>query len=81
MATPKKEHPYRMSPRLEKVKANLVDNFGYSKTEAKELAIESCASLDKYVAVMEAMIRQQSIRLNGQEKNPTQTPYWKVNNG
>ena len=78
MTTPRKEHPYRMAPRLEKVKANLVENFGYGKIEAKALAVEICANLDRHVDMIESTIRRLS---NPIRQAPTQTPYWKANNG
>lgn len=78
MTTPKKEHPYRESPRVEKVKANLVENFGYGKREAKELALEMCANVDRHVSLIESSIKRLA---NQTPRNPTQTPYWKANNG
>lgn len=82
MATPKVEvNKPRIDPRIARYARNLVENFGYNKMEARELARESCALLDRYVDNMEVAIRQHAIRLNGQTKNPTQTPFWKANNG
>lgn len=78
MTTPRKEHPYRMAPRLEKVKANLVENFGYGKLDAKALAVEICANLDRHVQLTELMIKRSVSRTT---QVPTQTPYWKANNG
>lgn len=78
MATPRKEHPYKKPPRVEKVIANLVDNFGYGRLEARGLATEVCDNLDRHMALVESTIRRLS---TVGQPTPTQTPYWKVNNG
>jgi hypothetical protein len=79
MATPRVEvKKPRIDPRIAKYAHNLVENFGYNKMEARELARESCAILDRYVDVMELRIKRLA---NQTEKIPTQTPYWKARNG
>jgi hypothetical protein len=48
MATPKKEYPYHSNPRLVKIINNLVENFGYPKLEARQIALEVIENMDKY---------------------------------
>lgn len=81
--TDRVNRPYkpRIDPRIATYARNLSENFGYNKLEARELARESCATLDRYVEVMELRIKQQAVRLHGQAVSPTQTPYWKAGNG
>lgn len=76
MATPKKEYPYRELPRVEMVKANLVENFGYGRREAKELALEVCANLDRHLALMQSTMKRLA---NQTVVNPTQTSFWRDN--
>ena len=78
MTTPKKEFPYRESPRVEKVKANLVENFGYGRREAKELALEMCANIDRHIALMQSTMKRLA---NQTAVIPTQTSFWRDNNG
>ena len=79
MATPRVQvHKPRIDPRIAKYAHNLVENFGYNKMEARELARESCANLDRHVALLEASIKRLA---NQTVQVPTQTPYWKARNG
>lgn len=48
MTTPKKEYPYHSDPRLVKIKNNLVENFGYGKIEARQIALEVIENMRKY---------------------------------
>ena len=78
MATPRTVHPYRKPPRVEKVIANLVDNFGYGKLEARKLAVEVCDNLDRHADFIEATIKRLA---NQTQKRPTQTAFWRENSG
>jgi hypothetical protein len=78
MATPKKEHPYKKAPRVEKVIANLAENFGYGRLESRVLATEVCDNLDRHVALVESTIKRLS---SVGQPTPTQTPYWRAHNG
>lgn len=48
MTTPKKQYPYHSDPRLVKIKNNLIENFGYGKMEARQLALEIIDNMRKY---------------------------------
>lgn len=78
--TDRVNRPYkpRIDPRIATYARNLSENFGYNKLEARELARESCAMLDRYVDVMELRIKRLA---NQTVQAPTQTPYWKASNG
>ena len=54
--------------------------FGYSIQDSKRLSKQIRANLDNYARQYDLAI-ERSIRLNGQGVRPTQTPYWKGNNG
>lgn len=54
--------------------------FGYTIQDSIRLSKQIRANLDNYARQYD-LAMQRAIRLNGQAKNPTQTPYWKANNG
>lgn len=69
MATPRKEHPYRETPQVEKVKSTLL-YFGYGKREAKELARDVVRNLDNYLSAQDIVFKRMSDNLT---PRPTQT--------
>lgn len=73
MTTPKKEYPYHSEPRLVKIKNNLVENFGYSKMEARRLAQEIIDSLSRYDTLEK--LREDNLRKAREAyDNHTRTP-------
>lgn len=52
------ENAYKESPRVLKIKDNLVNNFGYGKIEAREIAREVVANLDRYLALENLRLRK-----------------------
>ena len=57
MATPKSEHPYRDTPRIERVKETIIQ-FGYGRLEARYLARDIVKNLDNYLKIQEVMIKR-----------------------
>lgn len=53
MTTPRKQYPYDSEPHLVMIKTNLVENFGYSRLEARRLAREIMDNLNTYDRIEE----------------------------
>jgi len=64
MATPEKEHPYRDTPYIEKIKETLT-LFGYKRLEAKELSRNIAQNLDNYSRILDMVEAQRRSRLGG----------------
>ena len=64
MATPRKEHPYRDTPDIEKIKETLT-LFGYKRLEAKELSRNIAQNLDNYSRILDMVEAQRRSRLGG----------------
>lgn len=54
--------------------------FGYTIQDSIRLSKQIHANLDNYARQYDLAI-ERAIRSNGQAVRPTQTPYWKANNG
>lgn len=71
---PRKEHPYKQEPRVQKVIDKLV-SMGYGKLDARALAKSICQSLDNYIGVQEAVAQQRQRLYDNHTRRPTQTSW------
>ena len=62
------------------VVAHTCYRFGYSIQDSKRLSKQIRANLDNYARQYDMAIERATRRL-ADSQNPTQTPYWKANNG
>ena len=53
-----REDAYAEPPKVQKIKDNLVENFGYGKIEARRLAYEVLDNLERYLRIEEQKIAQ-----------------------
>ena len=69
---PRKEHPYKQEPRVQKVIDKLV-SMGYGRLDARVLAKSICQSLDNYIGVQEAVAQHRQRLYDYHTNLPTQT--------
>lgn len=70
---------YPNEEKMDKV-AHTIYRFGYTMQESIRLSRQIRANLDNYARQYD-LAMERAIRSNGQAVRPTQTPYWKANNG